>query len=389
MGGFAVGNFSVPPQGWGRDMNESATFEAAARIAKAEDEAEAKVEAHKAALSRFPIVRIGTIEARSPNWYAYKFLEQGAHGETFGESGACKSFLVLDLGLSGAAGIDWHGRAVKQGPVIYICAEGRSGVIRRVKAWSIARKVDVSNIPFFITNAVNLTNPETMETVRLAVGAVATEAGPPKLLIVDTWAGNLGADENSTPDTEAGISALDALCGPYNAAGLIVHHVGQGNKERARGAYALLASLDMEYRVERGSDEMIRVTCTKAKDIEPPEPMAFKLSSVDLGILDEKGDPVTSAVLTACDYEPEKGAKGATGKWQKSCLEVLRTLIKDREANLEKSGRSASEARVSATEWKEAAVDGGTVPKTRFYEAKKTLIESGVVVLDGYHVSLS
>jgi len=374
------------------EMNKAAR-ELASLIAPMEAEA-AKDETHKeklkTALRKFPIARIGTIEARAPDWYIYKFSEQGAQGEVFGESGVCKSFIVLDQGLSGAAGIDWHGRAVKQGPVIYICAEGRSGVIRRVKAWGIARKVDVSNIPFFITSAVNLTNPEMMEMVQLAVEAVAEEAGSPKLIIVDTWAGNLGADENSTPDSEAGIASLRALCAPYGAAGLIVHHTGQGNKERARGAYALHASLDMEYRVERGDDEIIRITCTKAKDIEqPPEPMAFKLSTVDLGMVDEKGEPVTSAVLTACDYEPEKGAKGATGKWQKSCLEVLRALIKDHEANLERSGRQVTDARVSAVEWKEAAVDGDTVPKTRFYEAKKALIESGVVVLDGYHVSLS
>jgi len=353
-------------------------------------EAEKQKEKQAAALSKFPIARIGTIEARAPDWLIYKFCERGAYGMIFGESGASKSFLVIDAGLSCAAGIDWHGRAVKPGLVIYICAEGRSGVIRCVKAWEIARKVDTSALPFYISpGAVNLTSPETMETVRLAVEAIAAEAGSPLLIILDTWAGNLGADENSTADTVAGFAALQALCSPYNAAGLIVHHTGQNNKERARGAYALHAALDVEFMVVRGDDELIRVTCTKAKDTEPPDPMAFKLPTVNLGIIDEQGNPVTSAVLTACDYEPEKGARGATGKWQKSSLEVLRSLIKDHEENMERAGRSASEARVTATEWKEAAVDKGPVPYPRFYEARNMLIESGIVSKDGCYVSLS
>ena len=372
-------------------VNKSASA-LASIIAPIEAEVEKQEKAKErleSVLQKFPIIKIGTIEARSPDWYCYGFLESGAQGQVFGESGSCKTFLALDIGLSGAAGIDWHGRTVKPGPVIYICAEGRSGVIRRVKAWSIARRVDTSSIPFFITNAVNLTAPDTMETVRLAIEAISQQEGAPRLIIVDTWARNLGADENSTSDTEAGIAALQALCSPYNAAGLTVHHTGQNNKDRARGAYALHAALDMEYLVDRGTDDIIRVICTKAKDIEPPEPMAFKLSSVNLGVVDERGEAVTSAVLTACDYEPEKGNRGASGKWQKTCLDILRTLIKEHKANMEKSGREASDARVSVMEWKEAAVDRGSIPKNRFYEAKKTLLDSGIVIQEGYYVSPS
>ena len=214
--------------------------------------------------------------------------------------------MVIDLGLCVAAGSDWHGRTVEKGVVIYICGEGRSGVLRRVHAWAIARKTDITQIPFFLTaGAVNLNDPGTMEMVRLAIDAISIEAGPPSLIIVDTWAANLGGDENSTPESTAGVVALQALRAPYGAAGIVVHHVGVADKKRARGSSALKASMDMEFLVEHGEDQIVRVVNTKSKDCEPPEPIAFTLDQVDLGLIDDSGRPVKSAVLNTCEYEPE------------------------------------------------------------------------------------
>jgi RecA-family ATPase len=62
--------------------------------------------------------------------------------------GMGKSVLLGDIGCHIAAGLDWHGRKVKQGLVVYYAAERQALTERRIAAW--AKKHDVTNIPFVV-----------------------------------------------------------------------------------------------------------------------------------------------------------------------------------------------------------------------------------------------
>ena len=340
-------------------------------------------EAWEAALEAFPIERIGTLEIREPQWLVEGFLEEASMGMIFGESGAGKSFLALDIGLSVAAGIDWHNHSVSQGPVIYICGEGRNGVIRRVGAWAIDRGVDRNKIPFLTTlGPACLTSRSIMSTVRNAVNAIAAEVGKPKLILLDTWAANLGGDENSVLDSMNGITAFQQLCADHGSAGLIVHHVGHGHKSRARGSSALKAALDMEYLVEQDKDKTIRVTNTKAKDSELSSPMAFVLKSIELGTFDKEGKPYTSGVMQPIDFIPSyEFRKEPTGKLQKAFLSILNTLI---EREIESNGdedSSISDIGIPLTTWQNAVLEA-KFPNPRFHEVKKSLVENGQILID-------
>ena len=68
--------------------------------------------------------------------------------ELFGKPGVGKSFLALDLAMSAAAGVPWLGKTTKQGDVVYICAEGTTGLKHRVRAWRNQRAANPTNIAF-------------------------------------------------------------------------------------------------------------------------------------------------------------------------------------------------------------------------------------------------
>jgi hypothetical protein len=272
---------------------------------------------------------------------------------------------------------------VSSGPVIYICGEGRNGVIRRVRAWSIARGIDTKEIPFFITaGALNLSDESMMKTVKLAIGGIAKLAGEPRLIILDTWAANLGGDENSTADSTIAIGEFQRLCASLGSAGIIIHHVGHGDKNRPRGSSALKPAIDMEFRVEQDRDKTIRVIGLKAKDSEELPPMAFKLQSVALGLNDKDNKPYTSAVIQpTTDTPPNDTAKEPTGKWQKLCLSVLDTLITESSEENQDDFVSRSNVGILLSAWKEASIQSG-VPRTRFYEAKESLLEAGEIMIE-------
>src|SRR5690606_16985265 len=118
---------------------------------------------------------------------------------------------------------------------------------------------------------------------------------------------------------------------------LVVHHAGHADKSRARGAIALKAALDAEYRLADG-EAGLKLTATKMKDAETPPPLGLELVSVDLpGLVDDYGNPVTSAAIEITDADTgaiESAAKAASNKrghWQRLGLEVAQRLIADGE----------------------------------------------------------
>ena len=70
-----------------------------------------------------------------PRWQVQGLMPEGALVCLYGAPESGKTFVCVDLALSIAAGVPWHGREVKQGAVVYVAAEGGSGIKARARAW--------------------------------------------------------------------------------------------------------------------------------------------------------------------------------------------------------------------------------------------------------------
>lgn len=250
----------------------------------------------------FEFVAVGDLQYRAPEFLIDGLIETETLGLLFGDPGCGKSFIAVDIGLSVATGTPFHGREVRPGPVFLIAGEGHNGLARRFAAWSADRGVALTNARLFKSSrAAQFLDAANAAMVAKAVEALADDHGTPALIIIDTLARNFGGgDENSTAGMGEFIAAVDDLKARFpGCAVLIVHHSGHADKGRARGAMALKAALDCEYRAEK-EGESIRLINTKMKDAEPPRDLHFALKSVDLP------DGASSAVLEECDA-PERG----------------------------------------------------------------------------------
>jgi len=235
----------------------------------------------------------------------------------FGEPGVGKSFVALDMACCIATGEAWQGLSVKQGPVFYIAGEGHAGIGRRLAAWCKYRGVKLENIMISNTAAA-LTERENVEAIVRMIRRLINEHGTPALIVVDTLARNFGGlDENSNKDMGLFVQQMDRLKYELQTTVLIVHHTGQGNKDRARGASALKGAVDIEHRVEARAGGTIALQTTKMKDAELPEPVLMRLHGIELG---EVGN---SAVVVKADEfvdDPEP----PMSKQQKQIWEILR-----------------------------------------------------------------
>jgi len=266
-------------------------------------------------------------------WIVKGYIEAGNLITLFAPAESLKTFVVLDLGLSVATGKDWHGRAVEAGPVLYVCGEGRRGIGRRLQAWEKHHGVKAGK--FFVSNMLaQLLDPSSLDGLEAAADAVAEENGNPALVIIDTLNRNFGpGDENSTSDMTSFISALDRLKDRLQCAVVVVHHTGLADTGRGRGNSALRGALDFEYLITRNQganveDRTIELFCSKCKDHERPPTIAFKPVVVDLGLVDEDKQPITSLALERTEYSPHMKTKKLSPA-QLIALEALKAVIGD------------------------------------------------------------
>ncbi len=249
--------------------------------------------------SSFPLLSVSELTLQPPDWLADGLVERDSIVLIFGDPETGKSLLfATDLAACVSTGQDFQGHKVRQGNVVVIAGEGHNGLARRFSAWEIRNGVSLNNGKLHISKGpAQFCDNESTAQVISAVDQVA-KSEPIALVIVDTLNRNFGpGDENSTHDMTRFVGAMDQIRTKYGCTVIIIHHTGHNDKTRGRGAMALKGSLDAEYRLERETSGIIRLWPIRMKDSETPAPMAFQIRSVQLGIKDDQGRPVTSAVM--------------------------------------------------------------------------------------------
>jgi hypothetical protein len=232
---------------------------------------------------RWNFLTIDELEALPPpRWLIRGVLTEGSLAAIYGAPESGKSFLAVDISMAVSGGLEWHGRAVEQGGVLYIAAEGAPGIGKRMRAWKINRSAQGHPFNFHLMrDEINLA-AEKDGSVRDFVRAVVDQLGPLKLIVIDTLNQTAaGADENSAKDMSRYIASMKRLRDETGAAVVVVHHSGKDVSKGMRGSTALLGAMDTTVEVERDKDgHSIRVAVQKQKDAERETPMRFSLEKV-------------------------------------------------------------------------------------------------------------
>ena len=234
----------------------------------------------------------------STPWIIKGVLPQAEVGILYGQSGSGKTFFVLDLAATVARGAPWRGRKVSECRVVYVAAEAREGIKKRMDAYD-QHVCAEGKRPDIIASAPNLLSTDTAKLSE-AIGSAG-------LIILDTMAASHSGDENSAKDMGLFLAACKDLSLATGAMVLAVHHTGKEESKGMRGSSALFAGADFVMEVFK-NDKEHGASLSKSRDDVTGTSFSFVLRRVVVGH-DDEGDEVTTCVVEPIQKEVSKASK--------------------------------------------------------------------------------
>jgi hypothetical protein len=206
------------------------------------------------------------------------WLFQNTTARLVGQPGSYKSFVSLDMALCVALGRPWHGRPVKQTPVLYVVGEGLAGYKRRVAAWCEVNEVareDLRGKLLLTRGSVQIGGED---WPALTEWVLENKSG---LLVIDTQArATVGFEENSSTEQGQVIEHCNELREITGGVLLLVHHTGHANgeaAERGRGSSAWRAAVDTELLLTKTGEYCGALRCDRQKDAESGMTVAVQM----------------------------------------------------------------------------------------------------------------
>jgi AAA domain/Primase C terminal 2 (PriCT-2) len=255
-------------------------------------------------------------------WIIKGLLPRGEFSMLAGQSGDGKSFTALQMAYHVTTGIAFENRKCHRSRVLYLAAEGSSGMRKRLLAMAKHHDIDLSTLPLDILRAAPNMLQRT-DAIDLAKAMLADRGfGFYSLIIVDTFAQVVpGGNENAAEDMGKALANLKGIHQATGATVLVVHHIGKDASKGARGWSGLFAAADSVIEVTRlPGGRMARLA--KQKDGEDHIEWGFELTVVELG-LDEDGDIITSCVAVPAAMPTGGFIPSAMGSVERVVFDVV------------------------------------------------------------------
>lgn len=294
----------------------------------------------------------------------------------WGEPKCGKSFSVLDMMMHVARAIDYRGRRVQGGAVVYCAFEGQFGFSARVEAYRKFHNLSEDDVPLVLMD-------EKLDLVRSReelIAVVKAEFGSrvPVAVVLDTLNRSLIGSESSDEDMSAYVTAADAIRDAFHCAVIVVHHSGL-DKSRPRGHTSLLGAADAQLSVKRDPAKNIIVECEYLKDGETGALEVSRLRVVDVGE-DEDGEPITSCVVVPCEAASAPSAVRVNGAAARALDLLERAVLEVGEDPPAGETFPAGCKVVKESVWREYCY-AGTIAKSDALDAKRKAFNRAIDTL--------
>jgi len=245
-------------------------------------------------------------------WLVDNLIPAGGLVGLFGRPGSYKSFVSLAIAGAVASHTDFLGRATEPGDVVYVAAEGGSGLKRRTTAMRMRHGLDFEGRLGFVRAQLDLRS--SVDDMELLIEAITKTGLKPKLLVFDTLNRLYGGgDENDAGNMSAFLSIIGGLQQAFdNATALVVHHQGHA-EARMRGSSSLLGAVDTELHVtkvlETETNRLGQLAVTKQKDGENNVVVSYGMEVVGVDPIDPHETSLAVVLSDDADLPAQRMAR--------------------------------------------------------------------------------
>lgn len=296
-----------------------------------------------------------------PSWLIRDIMPAASLAMLVGDPGSYKSFVALDWALCIASGRDWHGHQVEQGPVVYLAAEGGSGLLDRIDAWALQHGAEIPASLYIVDGTLDLIGQDE-DFLAVLTGIEGLRA-----VFLDTVQRTLVGDENLQEDAGRYIASADRLKVATGATICLIHHNNRAGK--FRGSSVFPGALDAMVTAER-TKMGVALTCAKAKNVAEFPRIYLERKVVELVPVGGGDDgPInldarSSLVFLAAGTDPSESAvPGGPTETERELLTVLARM-------------NDIDGPISTSAWVNAL---GGKSRTTLHRLRPELIEAGLV----------
>jgi RecA-family ATPase len=264
-----------------------------------------------------------------------------------------KTFAALDLAASVVTGNSFAGHKVmRAGGVLFIAAEGGSGINIRFKTIMKEKYQIETPMPFFWIEESPMLLGNAPGVAKLTnVAKAASEemqrdfAVPLVLIIVDTLIAVAGFKEGGENDNAQGQQIMTILSGIAKQVGSVImaiDHFGKDTERGGRGGSAKEACGDfilanLGDRNIDGAKSKTRMAVRKQKDGKDGFEIPFDVKEIEIG-QDYDGDPVTTVIIEW--QKPQREMPRRTSKRWTALNAALDVALSDHGKEVQHRGRT-------------------------------------------------
>jgi hypothetical protein len=211
----------------------------------------------------------------APEWLVEGVILKRSTALLFGKSNAFKSFIAIDIGMSVASGIRWHGNRTAQGKVCFVATEGANGVgSKRIPAWLEQHGVIERGNTFLYPREICLDVAEQVTAVIETMKSIGGFA----LVVLDIFGGTMVGSEIEDKTARAWVHGIQRILRETGASVLVVAHTGWQDDTRARMHTHFWGSFDSRMRVEGDKSALTTsLAIERHKDADSAGSWGFKM----------------------------------------------------------------------------------------------------------------
>lgn len=246
-----------------------------------------------------------------PRWLIEDLVPEDALCIMYGATGSLKTFVALDVVLSGSSKSTWAEGGEAQPTKLcgfkiprplraaFIAGEGARGLRKRIRAWQLKHGMMSKDIPVAVIPTLpSFADPKSVEklirTIRAKLGAV-------DIVVVDTvMRASSGFNLNVPADSQTFIDACERIRLELGGSVLLIHHTGKDRDKGLLGAENLKAAVHMVERIDlvdsSPGSRTISISQEKAKDSDLRGPIYMEAKLLEIGV-NAEGKEVSSLVL--------------------------------------------------------------------------------------------